>query len=360
MPPESILLDQIYAAALGDADWSTVLAGLRERTGSRFAVLMSLDAATLATSVHAVATDDQANLHSMVGAYTGEFHRSDPTPALVAQWGRGRWFLDHEVLTRRTPRHSAYYEDFLKPHGSDNWAGLFLERCAAQNTFLSFVGCEDRPLDPAAQRGIDVLSGHMARALALGRRLGALQLQSALSTRLLDALDGALFLLDESGRLLLDNAAGRAMAAQLGPALCFAGGMLRIATPGWNRAAWDAARASGVLRLPRRDGRPLHLFLTPVPAHAQLAQPWQRPLVLLSAASETAPELRLQRLRAIHGLTEAEAQLALQLHVDGLGPEECALLRGVSLNTVRTQIKSIHLKLGVKRLSAAARHILSL
>lgn len=53
-------------------------------------------------------------------------------------------------------------------------------------------------------------------------------------------------------------------------------------------------------------------------------------------------------LRAGFKLTAAEAEVALQL-ADGQGPQVIAEERGVSINTVRTQVRNIYDKLGVSR-----------
>ncbi|WP_205189619.1 helix-turn-helix transcriptional regulator, partial [Burkholderia sp. LMG 13014] len=61
------------------------------------------------------------------------------------------------------------------------------------------------------------------------------------------------------------------------------------------------------------------------------------------------PSARAQRLRVFYGLSSAEADLAVLLCCDGLSPQECAGLRGVSIGTIRSQIKSIYAKTAVAR-----------
>jgi DNA-binding CsgD family transcriptional regulator len=55
-----------------------------------------------------------------------------------------------------------------------------------------------------------------------------------------------------------------------------------------------------------------------------------------------------QVLRALYGLTPAECRVALLLS-DGHAPRKIANMVGVTDNTVRSQIKSIFAKTGVKR-----------
>ncbi|WP_334002710.1 hypothetical protein [Burkholderia cepacia] len=42
--------------------------------------------------------------------------------------------------------------------------------------------------------------------------------------------------------------------------------------------------------------------------------------------------------------SSAEADLAVQLCCDGRSPQECAELRGMSIRTIRSRIKSIYAK----------------
>lgn len=63
--------------------------------------------------------------------------------------------------------------------------------------------------------------------------------------------------------------------------------------------------------------------------------------ILVSACDELADE---------YGLTRAERQVVI-LVVNGLTPKEIALRRHRSVETIRTQIKSVREKLGVCRIS---------
>jgi DNA-binding CsgD family transcriptional regulator len=63
-------------------------------------------------------------------------------------------------------------------------------------------------------------------------------------------------------------------------------------------------------------------------------------------------------LRALYGLTPAECRVALLLG-DGHAPRKIANMVGVTDNTVRSQIKSVFSKTGVKRQGELIRLLLS-
>jgi DNA-binding NarL/FixJ family response regulator len=64
------------------------------------------------------------------------------------------------------------------------------------------------------------------------------------------------------------------------------------------------------------------------------------------------PDRTLALLQAAYRLTAAEAAVALSL-ADGLPPEAIAAARGVSVGTVRVQIRTLFSKLGVHMLTCA-------
>ena len=114
-------------------------------------------------------------------------------------------------------------------------------------------------------------------------------------------------------------------------------------------AQWRHAYARGGLLLRRTTGEPLPLALMPVPEQSRLMRERPGVATLMTAADLRSPSARAQRLRVFYGLSSAEADLAVLLCCDGLSPQECAGLRGVSIGTIRTQIKSIYAKTAVGR-----------
>ena len=92
---------------------------------------------------------------------------------------------------------------------------------------------------------------------------------------------------------------------------------------------------------------PLVLDVVPLPQRPHGFGYDPRALVVVRG-TDRAPEHAKQLLRTAFRLTEAEAEVAMLL-ADGLLPEAIAASRGVSLGTVRTQIKAMHAKLGVHR-----------
>ena len=101
--------------------------------------------------------------------------------------------------------------------------------------------------------------------------------------------------------------------------------------------------------LPRARHAPLSVMVAPLTT-GDLITVSDRPMVMVlardtqQAAGASTPEV----LQALFGLTRAEARLASEL-VEGRGLEEIASGKGVSLNTIRSQAKSLLRKTGTQR-----------
>ncbi|EGP46012.1 helix-turn-helix transcriptional regulator [Achromobacter insuavis] len=342
------VIHDIYMAGLGEHGWDVPLHRIRHLAGGRLAVLMALDQTSLRPSVNVAAGDDDAWTAAFQQAYGREFFALDPVVPVVSAWRAGRWFEDTKAFSQRQRQSHPYYQEFLRPYGLGGLSGLFLHRGAFDSAYLSLSGAADsRGLSDGQRHAIDTLYPHVSRALRLRARVGHLETRLAIAESVLDGIGTPLLILDECRRLVMANrAAETLMAAE--PALRIVDGRLAVRHCA-SDAEWRAACLAGGLLLRKRGGAPLPLALTPVPEGSRLAGLAPGRLTLISGAELAAPAARARRLRLFHGLTQAEAELALLLCRDGLSPRECAEARGVTLGTVRFQLKAIYAKTGVTR-----------
>lgn len=92
------------------------------------------------------------------------------------------------------------------------------------------------------------------------------------------------------------------------------------------------------------------MFVTPLPASSPFAQDWQMPLALVLVMDAGKPLSPLQLLGKLYDLSPAELRVASAL-LAGSSPEEYAQQAGVTLNTVRSQLKNLFSKTGTHRQS---------
>jgi DNA-binding CsgD family transcriptional regulator len=111
-----------------------------------------------------------------------------------------------------------------------------------------------------------------------------------------------------------------------------------------------APRAGAVL-LRAADGAPLQVDVAPLPASVSSLRTGARVLVSIGL-----PTPRSRELSGELGLSPAETEVARGL-VDGETLQDIADRRGVSVETVRAQLKSAYGKLGVHRQAELVRRL---
>jgi DNA-binding CsgD family transcriptional regulator len=176
------------------------------------------------------------------------------------------------------------------------------------------------------------------------RRLNAIE-------GMLDHFGQAAILVSAGGALAHANAAGEALVRK-GDVLVESRGSLSARSSAsalkLRRAIAQACAPYGMeaslLLIERPIGRPLAVSIVPFRAAAS-----RQALLIIEDDSRTAAGVA-PRLRSLYGLTPAEAEIGSRI-ADGVSPVEIANERGVSVETVRSQIKSLSAKLGCARQS---------
>ncbi|MGN6580582.1 MAG: helix-turn-helix transcriptional regulator [Bordetella sp.] len=351
---DPMLLDDIYAAALGEQSWESALGKIRVLLGQRSATLLTLDHVSLASEINAVVGDDAAWVGEVSQAYNTEFYRYDPiAEALTPDWKPGAWFEDAQLLTRQQKSRHVFYQDFMRPYGLGSISGMFIDRSEHSSAFLSVQGGpESGGLSEAQRRQIQAVYPHVRRALRMQMRLREQETRAAIAESALAAMTAPVFILNDMRRLLWANGAAEALLSRE-PALRFVQGRF-VAAGCADDAQWQAACRQGGLLLRRADGAPLPLTLFPIAQQSRLMRAWHGRLFMMTAADPRKPEGQAKRLQCLFGLTPSEAELTLLICNDGLSPQECADLRGVALSTVRSQIKAIYTKTGATRTAQLA------
>lgn len=160
--------------------------------------------------------------------------------------------------------------------------------------------------------------------------------------RLVDRLRDAAAILSLDGRLLYANAAARRLLAT-GPLELRAGRVMGRTPEGRQEFLTVlAGAAAGRPQLARLGGRSSSIILS---VTMDAPQGKERTLFLVAHGCFTRSAELPDRLRALFGLTPAEAQIAVRL-ARGATTTEIARTRGVAASTVRAQIKLLFAKLG--------------
>jgi DNA-binding CsgD family transcriptional regulator len=168
---------------------------------------------------------------------------------------------------------------------------------------------------------------------------------------ILDYMPQAVLVVDQAQRLTFANTAGKAL-IRLGDAIAVRAGRLhglarnseRLLKRAVELACGNEPTSSAVL-LEHPRGKPLPATIVP------LSTSMRQALIIVQDASHTHAGL-ITQLQAFFGLTAAEAMIGTRL-ADGFSLPDIAGMRGVSIATVRAQLKSLLQKMDCHRQSEA-------
>jgi DNA-binding CsgD family transcriptional regulator len=274
--------------------------------------------------------------------------------AAIDPWGaqhipEGEIRLSTELCSQAELEQSAAYREFYKPAGVDfGLGGVILRTNAGASGLCVQRGDNGGPYGESEAAILRPLMPHLRRAAILHGELASMRAQLATFAGHLDRYPHSFLLLDGECRLLYANAAAREIVASRDSLMIRDGRIALHAScqrrfqeviseitkgHGLPLRRLEARRASG--------GVPHCLLVMNVPSFGALPLGTSQPAVaVLVMNSESAPELDVGILRELFALTPAEARVTGRL-VLGRSVEEIAHESGVTIETVRSQVRSI-------------------
>jgi len=353
------LIGTLYEAALEPELWREAIEGLLRMVDAQIGHLYFLErnSGRVTSSIMLGPGHKREDIEQIDADYSGYYRTIDPRQAVAARAGVGEWILCHEHWDEAFVRRSEFFNDFLIPSGMRYLLGARVGDMDEHSVFIGMLrAVGHRPFGEDEVRRIKRIEHHLARAARLYFKSEGLRRKLDSGLAALDALDFAALIVDQIGAVHFANSATEGLLRRKGVALKVRGSRLSHAVPEINvrletllREAVVGGKGGG-MRLSRgREGPDLHLLVVPLSARSRLAAPWQMPLALLLVSDPTTRRMPPDRfLRLLFGLSPTEVRLAEAL-VAGLSPGEYAADAGVSMNTVRTQIRSMFEKTRTRR-----------
>ena len=359
----SACIGAIYDAASGNAGWFEV--------GTRLRALLQAETAVMplhsrdGRPVNALSPPDAAS-----AAYAAYYHSVDPfrlqgqadfaasraRPLLGARLGP-------DVVPEATLLNSEYFADYARRNGRRHFLGGLVG--TRQPVHLGFFRPDGaRPFSPEDCRALELVLPHLQRALELHERLNVQAASLRITMGALDAVPIGIVLVDAGSRVRFANAAaiGACGTPGSGIAMLASGPRVDAGTYLTARHRDDAnalrrlvtavaqGHAGGGLRI-----RPRETDAERLPMQAALVMPAPPAmlgtgayelqdgngsvLVLIEDLARRAP-LRAGLLCDLFGLSRSESEVATAL-MGGATAEDVASGRHVSLDTVRSQIRSV-------------------
>lgn len=361
----SKLLGSLYDAAANPAIWDLFLQQLAEGTGAQCAGLVLRDAGKGMYSISRSWGMDQEFLRLYKERYASLdiwARRGSTLPA-------GSVRTSESLCPLADLRTTEVYNDFMIPNGVEHGLfGVVRNNGACLDSVSLFRSSFSSEFQAGELEILRFLAGHLKAAFKLYLQFSELKALSVGLETALDILPTGIIFWGAKGEVVLMNRSARILVAERDGLLATRNG-LRAERPGEStlleKAILQAVATSngnglapgGTVLVSRRARPPLQIQISPIRnSVVQTSEP-------VAAVAFVSDPLRQERpaqevLRALYGLTPGECRVALLLG-DGHAPRKIANMIGVTDNTVRSQIKSIFSKTGVKRQGELIRLLLS-
>ncbi|MCI0600270.1 MAG: helix-turn-helix transcriptional regulator [Beijerinckiaceae bacterium] len=252
--------------------------------------------------------------------------------------------------------HLPFNAEFVTPNKGRSFVAMRLAHEGPSSLVLSvqrYIGSE--PFSTSEIETMRALLPHMQRAGQL-----AMRLRVARQEGLLDGLanfDCGALLLDRRGKVVRMNAKAEAIMA---PGIAVRAGTLTALARDCDKALQKLigsviargplyqAEPIGAVPIARPGKPPLLVHGAPLARSAQdsIFQQARAVLMIVDPEAQLVPQAPV--LRQVFGFTGAEASVAIAVS-SGRDVDEIARMRGVTLGTLRNQLKTVFAKTGVRR-----------
>ncbi|MEX6505118.1 helix-turn-helix transcriptional regulator [Jiella sp. M17.18] len=344
-------IDRLYRTLDGETDWNDALGRCAEAVGAeRFNILiLGRDG-----SIH----HETFPFHPE-GAIDYVTNYADKDVRVPRALARPSGLIEtYDLMSEDEVKTCPVHQEFYRAH-PECWNTLMAVNRSAEAIIAPVAHRSARhgAFAPEERRALAVVAGHVVRVAQLRQMIVPSVLSSDGTLAVLDSLDEALVLFDDAGRVCHVNPRAAALIDR-GDALVLRGGVLAARDP---VAAGALVRAMGQavlflagrgLALPEPVAVPRGLERSPLLVRFFAAPAGERGGpncgVLRIADPDAARLPSIATIRLATGLTQAESALALAIF-RGLTIREFADQSGLSEQTLRSRLKRICEKLGVRR-----------
>lgn len=354
------LVELIYEAALDRTRWPSLLEAWRQALdGAALALVLRAPTKTCAAVAYTVGLDPAFD-----DSYSRYFHTVDPFVPVHGRLPEGEVRFGSEFVPREEFARTEYYNDYLGPQGLLPGPTLGCSLRVTDGLGTAFLGIH-RPRGATAieherETLCRILAPHLVRAIRFdGVVERALQERRHL-LETIDALSVAVFLVSAQSQLRHANSAGERI-LRASEALRLDRGVLKANKPEKTHTLHSLIRDAAEVThsIPRfresaltfergLEHRPLVGFVMPLARREDLVVQDGPVVAVVVTDPELSVRSRGDALRAVFGLTRAEALLSLEL-ADGRSLDEAAELLGITRETARSRLKPIFMKLGVRK-----------
>lgn len=358
MDDASKLLDVVglfYDSVLDEGKWHEALQSLACFTGGHAAGYVAANPSEGGITHCETVNIDPVFTEQYVGYYAQREVRLPP----AVSYSVGSVMTEDMLVERSVLQRSEIYGDLLLPYEAPHFMFAWLEKTPTSAKTIAIEGTlQHGAFTPEAMRLYALVMPHLVRAVRIREALQSARQARGTLLELLDALPIGVILLDAAGQVVeLTSLAERLLRS--GSGITQRQGRVHASVRdddrALQRAVQGALQAGTGESLPKdtvlaRRGpnqRPLRVTAIPVPKEGVSFAAARPAAMLLVVDPEQSPNAASDVIQRGLGLTRAEATLASVLFT-GVTLREAALQLGFSVNTCKTQLKSIYAKTGCR------------
>lgn len=361
----------LYGAALDDAAWVSAAGSINELIGITGHGLTFADPCRVEPEIFFnrffVGAEHRKDMELLY--FRDYYWRDEAIPRLYGL-GDGQLAYRSELYTDGEKRTSPAYNEFRRIAKSQDGIFVALDGLDGCGIVWSIGDSTDRGGWGRDQiRTISRLAPHLRQFARLRRALADARALGASLAKLLENRPSGIIQLDRRGRILEASDRARAVLEKR-DGLRDDGGVLAAGSRAEHvelqrqlaRAlpAYGAPGAGGTMKITRRDaGVPLVLDIHPVRRTDTDARSWEVGALVLIVDPSARPRVDPGLPAMVWGLTPTEGRVAVAL-ATGQTPAGVAVELGCAESTVRTHLKRVYRKLGVRKQTELVRRVLAL
>lgn len=353
----SLLIGDVYDAALDPALWSPVLEKITHYIGGPASALVSHNTVSGTGRFYYSWGDDP----HYTRLYLEKYAKLNPATPHLMLVGAGEVRSISDVVPFDEFRKSRLYLEWAKPQGYGDATTAVIEKSATSVAHLTTVHFDrDGQASDDARRRMGLIVPHVHRAVAIAEIIDLHKVEASTLADAVDALAAGVFLVRGDARIVRANASGRAMLAAH-DMLRETEGALTATEPRVRRALHDAIAGAlggevvpgaGGMAVPlmSRDGERYVAQVLPLTSGArrQAGVSHAAAAAVFVHRSALGRPLPLEVIAEHYRLTPAEVRVLFALLEVGGVPEVAPML-GISQTTVKTHLKHLFQKTGTRR-----------
>lgn len=347
------LISLLYEAAIDSSYWQKAIGLCGQYVGGVDTQLFTIDKESN-MPISAIAAETTFSL-SNSDDYVNHYSLIDPRLQHLLSGSLGEWrSCYHHINSEHFVNHNEFYQDFFIPLGARYSMASRIEDNEKSYSVMGIVrAVGQRPFDEAEQLIAKRFTSHLQKALRLSKQTQALQMKAELGAMAIDALALSMIIVDSKATVLHSNAKAREFLSINSNELIYRNGCLTSQHSKSRQqllnlissATSSKVKTGGAMAL--QCNKSVQVFITPLPAASKFSREWQIPLALVLVVEIGKHISDLQLLAELYDLSPTELRVMTAL-LNGKSPENYACEAGVSINTVRTQLRSLFRKTGTR------------